>query len=60
MTPEAARQMAETLARIARDTLDLDTLEARNVDELDFHERAVWTLEKALKEAYEAGRASRG
>ncbi len=49
---------AEILAEIARVHLDIDTLERRNRDRLDFHEVAVWTIREALEAAYEAGRRS--
>lgn len=42
--------------RIARETLGLETLEARRMDSLDFHEHAVWSIKDALERAYEAGR----
>lgn len=42
--------------RIAREALSLETLEARNMDSLDFHEHAVWSIKEALERAYEAGR----
>ncbi|HUT58079.1 MAG TPA: hypothetical protein VM238_14265 [Phycisphaerae bacterium] len=51
---EAKRDTA--LAEIARDVLGVETLETRKSDQLDFHELAVWTIEEALKVAYEAGR----
>ena len=44
------------LAEIARDLLGIETLETRKSDEADFHDLAVWTIEKAQKVAYEAGR----
>ncbi|WP_458789196.1 DUF6900 domain-containing protein [Adonisia turfae] len=42
--------------RIAREVLDLETLESRRMDSLDFHEHAVWSIKDALERAYEAGR----
>lgn len=42
--------------RIAKETLGLETLEARNMDGLDFHDLAVWSIKDALQRAYEAGR----
>jgi hypothetical protein len=51
---EAKRDAA--LAEIARDVLGIETLETRKSDGLDFHHLAVWSIEKALKVAYEAGR----
>jgi hypothetical protein len=35
--------------------LSIETLETRNSDSLDFYDVAVWSLKKALQEAYEAG-----
>ena len=51
---DAKREAA--LAEIARDVLGIETLETRKSDDLDFHDLAVWTIETALKVAYEAGR----
>ena len=42
--------------RIAREVLDLETLDERKSDRLDFHEHAVWSIKEALERAYEAGR----
>lgn len=42
--------------RIAREALSLETLEARNMDSLDFHDLSVWSVKDALERAYEAGR----
>ncbi len=47
-----------TLNTIAREALDLETLETRNSDSLDFHDTAVWCVKEALERAYEAGRQS--
>jgi len=44
------------LAEIARDVLGIETIETRKSDDLDFHDLAVWSIEKALEVAYEAGR----
>jgi hypothetical protein len=46
------------IARIARETLRLETLETRNSDSLDFHDLATWAIREALEAAYEAGRAA--
>jgi len=46
----------DALGEIARDILGIETLETRKSDDLDFHDLAVWSVEKALKTAYEAGR----
>ena len=47
------------LASIAKRTMDVPTLEARNSDRLDFHEVAVWEILKFLRLAYRAGQSSR-
>lgn len=44
-----------TAERIARDQLDLETLEPRKMDSLDFKEHAVWSMKQALLDAYAAG-----
>jgi hypothetical protein len=49
-----------TIAKIAADVLDLETLETQNSDSLDFHDLAVWQIKKALETAYEAGRKAGG
>jgi len=52
-------QRDKTLAEIATQHLDLETLETRNSDSLDFHDMAVWSIRAALEATYEAGRQSR-
>jgi len=47
--------MNAILEKIAQNILDLDTLETRRSDELDFHDLAVWQLKAALEAAYKAG-----
>jgi len=47
------------IQRIAREELGVETLDARNSDQLDFHELAVWQIRKALLKAYEAGMTRR-
>jgi hypothetical protein len=42
--------------KIAKEILDLETLETRNMDRLDFHELSVWEIRDALEAAYNAGR----
>lgn len=53
--PEAILAMREETARIAREVLGIQTLEAQNMDRLDFHEVAVWSLREALGQAFIAG-----
>jgi len=48
--------MNKTIDRIAHEILDLDTLDTRNSDSLDFHDLAVWRIKEALEAAYTAGR----
>jgi hypothetical protein len=43
------------LTAIAKKHLHLRTLETRSVDALDFSEQAVWAIEAALREAFNAG-----
>ena len=49
-------KMSSAIERIAREILDLETLETQKMDSLDFHDLAVWEIRKALEAAYEAGR----
>ena len=56
LVKSAKRQQSTGLIeRIAREHLDIETLETRRSDELDFHEVAVWCIRAALEAAYEAG-----
>jgi hypothetical protein len=50
--------MNRILEGIANDILEIETLETRRSDELDFHDIAVWTLREALEAAYKAGAES--
>lgn len=54
--PKTTQQnIDQLLTEIAKKHLNLETLETRNSDSLDFHDVAVWSLKEALQEAYEAG-----
>ncbi|NCT08443.1 MAG: hypothetical protein GW769_17045 [Alphaproteobacteria bacterium] len=54
--PKATQQkIDQLLTEIAKKHLNLETLETRNSDSLDFHDVAVWAIKDALQEAYEAG-----
>lgn len=55
-----SQQTDQTIARIARDVLRIETLETRKSDSLDFHEVAVWSVKEALEAAYRAGEAAAG
>lgn len=43
------------LADIAQQHFDIETLETRNSDRLDFHDVSVWSIKAALSESYERG-----
>ena len=49
----------QALTEIATQILDLETLDTRNSDRLDFHELSVWQIKKALEAAYAAGREAK-
>lgn len=51
--------LMKELEKIAAELLRIETLETRNMDELDFHEVSVWGIKAALEAAYEAGRKSK-
>lgn len=55
MPKTTEHQIDQFLGEIAKKHLNLETLETRNSDSLDFHDVAVWSLKDALQEAYEAG-----
>lgn len=57
--PKATQQNDQLLTEIAKKHLNIETLETRNSDSLDFHDVAVWSLKDALQEAYEAGLQSK-
>ena len=55
--PKATKQsIDQLLTEIAKNHLNLETLETRNSDSLDFHDVAVWAIKDALQDAYEAGK----
>ncbi|OQA32895.1 MAG: hypothetical protein BWY57_01622 [Betaproteobacteria bacterium ADurb.Bin341] len=54
-TPRLEAQITPLLTLIAQKYLDIETLEARKSDRLDFHEVAVWSLHDALEAAFKAG-----
>lgn len=45
----------DAITEIARQQLDIDTLEERGRDALDFYDCAVWSIKAALREAYLLG-----
>lgn len=50
-----ANKMNNTITAIAKEHLNLQTLEAGHSDELDFHEMSVWQVKAALQAAHDAG-----
>ncbi|MEI7475316.1 MAG: hypothetical protein WCK67_11135 [bacterium] len=50
--------MNKKLLKIAKEILDLETLEPRSSDHLDFKEHSVWDIKEALELAYKAGQES--
>jgi hypothetical protein len=52
------QQLNAVIDEIADSYLDIDTLQTRCSDSLDFHTVAVWSVKNALVEAYIAGRDS--
>jgi hypothetical protein len=49
----------EILTKIAQEELDVETLEKRWSDNLDFYDVSVWGIKRALEAAYEAGRQAK-
>ena len=45
---------------IAQEILGIDTLNTQNSDSLDFHDVAVWSIDKALEAAFQAGLNAQG
>lgn len=56
LTATEKAQRDEAIATIARTSLDIETLETRNSNALDFHDIGVWAIRAALEQAYQAGR----
>jgi hypothetical protein len=48
-------KLEQLLTQIAQNKLDIETLETRKSDSLDFHDVAVWCLRDALEAAFNAG-----
>lgn len=45
----------DAVLEAARVEINLDTLESRNSDSLDFHDMAVWEIKSMLVEAFNRG-----
>lgn len=50
----------EIILSIAKDWFDVDTLERRNVDGLDFYTVSATAIERALNRAFEEGQKAGG
>jgi hypothetical protein len=50
-----ANTLDSILTLIAQKHMDIETLETRHGDSLDFHDVAVWRLKEALHAAFMAG-----
>lgn len=46
----------KTIENLAKEYLNIETLETKGSDYEDFHEVSVWSLKAALEAAYEAGK----
>ena len=57
-TPIKPAPEALLLAIAQKHFPNIETLETRNSDGLDFHDVAVWAIRNALEAAYEAGRVA--
>lgn len=51
----ADNTLRDTFERIAREELDITTLETRGDNEQDFHRLAAWEIETVMERAYQAG-----
>ena len=54
--PKRSKRVNQLIEKIAKDHLQIPTLEERKMDNLDFHEVSVWGVKRALEVAYDAGR----
>tara|TARA_Y100001001_G_C7997697_1_gene305212 strand:+ start:250 stop:417 length:168 start_codon:yes stop_codon:yes gene_type:complete len=48
----------QVFEQIAKQHLNIETLETRSSDGHDFHDCSVWCIKSALQAAYDAGRDS--
>jgi len=54
----ASADREKTVLQIAKKYFRVETLASRGLDELDFYEVSVWSIQSALTDAYNAGRDS--
>ena len=43
------------IENIAKDVFEIETLETRNSDDLDFYDVSVWSIKEAMQQAYALG-----
>lgn len=53
--PKLSEAAEQAIENIAREQLNIETLDVRGRDRLDFHDLPVWMLRAALEAAYLAG-----
>ena len=58
MTKRQQEKLNAILTEIAKEELQIETLEKRWSDNLDFYDVSVWGIKRALERAYEAGQQS--
>ena len=58
MTKHQQEKLNALLTEIAKEELQIESLEKRWSDNLDFYDVSVWGIKRALERAYEAGRQS--
>ena len=58
-TARKANKMNEAINKIAKAILDIETLETRHSDKLDFYGLGVLSIKEALEAAYKAGQESK-
>lgn len=58
MTKRQEEKLNALLTEIAQEELQVETLEQRWSDNLDFYDVSVWGIKRALERAYEAGQQS--
>ncbi|HEM6264987.1 TPA: hypothetical protein U2C71_002274 [Streptococcus suis] len=58
MTKRLQEKLDAIFTRIAQEELQVETLEQRWSDTLDFYDIPVWGIKRALERAYEAGQKS--
>ena len=50
-----SKEVQDKIKEIASKYLSIETLDVQNSDDKDFHDLAVWDIERALMAAFEAG-----